>query len=946
MPYSINIFDKNDLNAATVFEFAQRSTLRLNYAGGDDKMLNIIGSDLSFTMEVTDFSDAFFKHLYTYDERRYWVTMNNADTGELIWQGFLLPEQYDEPYTSGAFFVKFVAADGLGALKFQYLPDDLYEKEITISQAVAQCLKLTGLVADIFVCPAITNVSGKRWDEMYIDARKYVNDKGEKEHAYSILSEILADSLCCIFQENGNWYVYGFNKRTLLAGEYWQFDDQGIFKQIVPFQKAVLNNTFLGVPRIRVNTPRRVIEARHDLVDNAIDESTYKITNPGYALAVPLDLFNQKWAFTDIDFRPKFNSNNGRVFLDAFEAVHNPNDHIQIRRELLLIAGEKVQWDFEFKSEYSGGFASGKTVDQLFIDGDWDKIVVYDIFYTDPATGNEVLLYSNQNGATAGDARYQIKFDRDRNAALSIQMIAPATAYYNIRFYRLFTNGVDIKTDKVFINKLSLSVIASDDEKIYRDEIPQAYTQGIDVQLGMHDDLKDFDNIIRLDRLGPTGAQYYQLNLNGIPTFERDGKHYLAVQLSTALYVQEHPETVYMNGDNIRVIDVVFDFPNNFEYAIEYDADLLGRVIITENEGMVVQLRKFAEIPSNLPEWVQWADDVYQNSYKRYGAAVVEVLRNLYQTPHPRISANVQGFVFMRDLINFNYDGPKVFYPTDVSIALDDNITSLQLSQNMYGQAVTDNLPPVVDAGPDLVLSAAASGVNLNAIASDPDGFIASVLWELVSGTGNPIIANPDQLNTSVSGLTGDHYVFRVTVTDDSGLTASDEVVVSRATAHNVVVTYLVNSNNKNLPEPKNYVYQNLVVDLKLNPNIPAGVRVRFRLAIIAEKETPINIGGAKPNVVILITKRRYDGGQGAIIAQQFEAGSFVFDIEIDNETYIQMSLNTNSRNTSVYGQSAYPELVPGTVRSFLQADVTAEVVAGAAVITGLPLQFISEAIQ
>ncbi|MBN8577745.1 MAG: gliding motility-associated C-terminal domain-containing protein [Cytophagales bacterium] len=88
------------------------------------------------------------------------------------------------------------------------------------------------------------------------------------------------------------------------------------------------------------------------------------------------------------------------------------------------------------------------------------------------------------------------------------------------------------------------------------------------------------------------------------------------------------------------------------------------------------------------------------------------------------------------------------------------------------------NQSPIVNAGADVNLTLPANSTLLQAIASDPDGTIASYLWIKVSGptfTGTGSTTASFSLSNLVAGV----YVFRVTVTDNLGATASDDVTVS-----------------------------------------------------------------------------------------------------------------------------------------------------------------------
>ena len=64
------------------------------------------------------------------------------------------------------------------------------------------------------------------------------------------------------------------------------------------------------------------------------------------------------------------------------------------------------------------------------------------------------------------------------------------------------------------------------------------------------------------------------------------------------------------------------------------------------------------------------------------------------------------------------------------------------------------------------------NGATLNGSGSDPDGSITSYTWTKVSG-GNATINSPSSASTTVTGLQQGTYVFRLTVGDNSGGTAS-----------------------------------------------------------------------------------------------------------------------------------------------------------------------------
>lgn len=85
------------------------------------------------------------------------------------------------------------------------------------------------------------------------------------------------------------------------------------------------------------------------------------------------------------------------------------------------------------------------------------------------------------------------------------------------------------------------------------------------------------------------------------------------------------------------------------------------------------------------------------------------------------------------------------------------------------------NLPPIADAGSDFNISLPTNTIKLVGRGSDPEGAAISFLWTKVSG-GAATIVSPNSANTDVTGLVQGNYVFRLTVTDDKGLTKTDDV--------------------------------------------------------------------------------------------------------------------------------------------------------------------------
>ena len=91
----------------------------------------------------------------------------------------------------------------------------------------------------------------------------------------------------------------------------------------------------------------------------------------------------------------------------------------------------------------------------------------------------------------------------------------------------------------------------------------------------------------------------------------------------------------------------------------------------------------------------------------------------------------------------------------------------------------SNNQAPTANAGPDQNITLPLNTANLNGSGNDPDGSIVSYVWTKVSGPAAGVISNTNLALTSVTALVEGIYTFRLTVKDNSGATASDDVVIN-----------------------------------------------------------------------------------------------------------------------------------------------------------------------
>jgi len=92
---------------------------------------------------------------------------------------------------------------------------------------------------------------------------------------------------------------------------------------------------------------------------------------------------------------------------------------------------------------------------------------------------------------------------------------------------------------------------------------------------------------------------------------------------------------------------------------------------------------------------------------------------------------------------------------------------------------VTNNQPPVANAGFDQTITFPTDSVELSGSGTDADGTIVSYSWSKVSGPSSFNIINSNIAVTKVKNLVEGVYEFELKVTDDHGLSEKDKVVVT-----------------------------------------------------------------------------------------------------------------------------------------------------------------------
>ena len=94
------------------------------------------------------------------------------------------------------------------------------------------------------------------------------------------------------------------------------------------------------------------------------------------------------------------------------------------------------------------------------------------------------------------------------------------------------------------------------------------------------------------------------------------------------------------------------------------------------------------------------------------------------------------------------------------------------------------NKSPKVDAGADRTITLPANSIALQGTASDTDGQVVSYKWTKISG-GEARLSDAASRECKAFDLTQGNYVFRLTVKDDDGASAHDDITVTVNKAQN-----------------------------------------------------------------------------------------------------------------------------------------------------------------
>ena len=813
MAYYIDIIDTLSPETKLVLENASASGIVLKWNGGDSKdEMAIVSSELNFDMLTKTAEDAAFIEFFTGDEHRFKVLVKSDLDDSIIWEGYILPDLYSEPYKNVCFFVSFTATDGLGRLKGKYLPDEYYSREKSVIDIFCQCLKLTGVELDLYFIPAIENFTNKDWNTIYIDTADFL-EKEKKQDAYKILENLLKDTLSVCYQADHRWYIEGINTRHLRRVTYKVYDVEGQFVNSVQYNRLLKQITPLVTPVISIIAPYNEITITHPKIEPSIPKLASKEVNDGWALVTGVKgtVYNSEWVghggLYAICDEPDYYTriyNEGHFTGDG--SIDYPMDDtrwVSLKKKIYFAKGQKISFNLEFS------ILKFKSVVSDEIDLDlWKNPFKYEIVM------NDVVIFTNFKENVSDNE--QIIFEQSGSLKKEFQHIVTADSLMDIRIYAPFGSLITTKIMAIEVRAAEVSVIGFKEEEIITDLISGDFTLDKEVELIYGDDKSGTSKGFRLKKLKEQTTFFNVIQvpilyiISGYPRFA-------VVQLQGANLIAENRFQVYKEGVLMNVLNVYYNYNGGEEMVVECDLPLTSGSF---------EVRKYAvdDLLDNRTTWQQWTDAIYQIENTSYAKTVANIYRRMFNAAHEKLDLTALNAIKFNDIIFFKYIYPKDFYVLNCAWNLDTNKSALTLGRCIYKDATSvvpgdDNVPPLVLAGDDIFLTDAQTTASLTATAYDPDGFIASQQWTKTSGPFGDIIATPFDLNTQLTNLTADYYTYQIQVTDNDGATAIDTVNVIRKKDYEIVFEEVYYNENETAENHVVEAKYKLVID----PNIPAG---------------------------------------------------------------------------------------------------------------------------
>lgn len=628
-----------DFSSEDIFETeenqAAKASILLNYEGADDKYGNLMTSSLTFDLLVSDARDGKFYHLYTGSETKYKVELWTNEN-QLLWQGFLMPDQYSEPYKNGCFFVSMTATDGVGLLRGKEFEGSYYEKENSVIKYITTALRETGLNQELYFAPAIEATNGFRWDEIYVSGKLYREEpkksdveflpSSSMDNVYDVLERLVHDLGCRLFTYDNKWFLIGYNQQHRSSIEFFHYDVNGGYKGRVKQEVSSKKVTFYMNPNITVVSPWKTVVVSADLdEDNTlVDEEYYK--HEGTLFSSDPSKYWRIVGGADIGWTPR----DGKWIATW---THQ---------------GQLIP-DFKASTPTLLGATNFRTEDNVV----GSYLELKDRIWIEKSDNMFVLKY------------FEFELELLSESGLSEKDNYENNEYANVLRYELLLNNEVLRSN--FPN--SPNYLEDALELDYNDNSYE-YKEEVHKNKNFIEKRRNLSGKIKIDKLNIAKSGWLQLRIYPpvIKNSKRPEFHTTAIKkLLIKLIAKKDYE-----AKRVRQID--YTTKKDVElFHIDNAQDNTHKRFIFKRDGIV-------EDKSWRTSWKRFG----VNESKRYGDAYACMIHDLQPVPHIKIDGDAKGILPPTMLYDFRWMEDKRFIPVRLELNFSEAKTAITMIENVY----------------------------------------------------------------------------------------------------------------------------------------------------------------------------------------------------------------------------------------------------------------------
>jgi len=839
MEYKIQIFDTVDGSWVTSERFSELGSLLLVKNGSDDKIQDIVSTELQFTIIDNSNNDAVYADLFTANEYRFKVSLTNLDTNQIDFVGFLLPETYSEPYQYKHITLNFTAVCGLGLLKGKFFAPDFYKDEHSVIDIITTALAFTGLNLNLRFAAALEPSADDNFENVFLDMRHYYDaEKDKYTSVYDVLVELLISLGCVCFQEQGQWFIEGYNKRTLSTYIGSSFNSDGTLQEKTKFARTRVVAVPLANPTVTINPTIKSATAKKKVALVALNDGVTRIKERGIVgeIAANKIVFPAAWLqHNGINASANIANLLVRLPIRFHESLSTiATDYISLFKRINIRKGMRIR--FKLKIKIESDTTDTGLLEAYVEDGTFTDPLKYDLRLN---SSSVVSNYSGSNQINQGI----LSFDKNKNAEIDYTFIAAEAGVLDLRIYQPYsTTFIPFKSfEFTAITVAEIGEGLEDDS--FTVLVNDNYSTLIDINVPIADHINSGAKSFQLQKYRSFGATYESVTITTLYSFEANSKFYAVLSLLDLTLLERHRNSIYIAGVLFTVNDIIFNY-NNAEQMVIETASLLP-------DATVLSVRVYSydfSLP-NLLNSESYTDSLTNIERDRFLKAYAKVISRLFSKESFVVDGEFLGKISFNDLINFPFANISNFYVSNCTYNLTANTTSVMLHQCLYDAAADtpSAFPPFVYAGEDVTINNAETTSSLLATAYDQDGWIASQIWEQVT-PASPLatFSAVTALGTNLSNLTESLYEFKITVTDNDGLTAFDSVRVIRNLDYTIVLTQtLTESEDENVKREKR------IFDMSVTPQLPAGTSLNLSIDVILETIATGNSADADASMLI-----------------------------------------------------------------------------------------------